>query len=84
MIIVLLSGCGLVALIDHRDKQGMAHVLSDLALIGLSIPAVWLTFIPLTHIFDSVNMMHSELIASLTPKITSQTQNLMQTKPLLP
>ena len=61
MVVVLVSGCGLVALIDHKGKQGVLHLISDLALICLSIPALWLLSMPAARLFDSVMIEHNQV-----------------------
>ena len=76
MVVVLVSGCGLVALIDHKGKQGVLHLISDLALICLSIPALWLLSMPLTRLFDSIMIEHNQVVKLIGPSIQTQIESL--------
>lgn len=76
LILILVAGCGLVALIDHRGNQGITHLISDITLIGLAIPALILLVMPLQKAHTQVLDQHQELTAHVLPLVQAQTNEM--------
>ena len=57
---IIYSGCGVVAIIDHKG-QGLTHSASDVASILMLLPAIWITTVPLLIIDHKVGREHAKL-----------------------
>ncbi|MHC4214534.1 MAG: hypothetical protein ACYSWP_14315 [Planctomycetota bacterium] len=60
MVCVFLSGCGIVALLDHW-KQGFMHTVGDVLLIVAILPAIWLLTVPLMKVNKNLQQYHQPI-----------------------
>lgn len=59
---IIISGCGLVALIDHRG-QGATHLIGDVALLLMFLFALWVLTVPLWKIDKKLDRKYSRIIS---------------------
>jgi hypothetical protein len=76
LVLILVAGCGLVALIDHRGKQGFTHLVTDILLVGLVVPALILLVLPLQISHAKVLVEHQEMAADLAPQVQLMTEEI--------